>query len=243
MRDLGDIRSFIASGAIALPIDLAVTPLFLLSFSCCTRSTALIGLIGTLLLTMVGDRDRVARAASGGEGERRLGRASMPRPPPRSAMPRSIAAMGMLPAVAQRWRQAQARALDSIERGRTVAKALSAVAKTLRIGLQIAVVGAGAVLVIEREATGGTIVAAAVLSARLLLPFEHLIDGWRQWLDAFAAHGPHPRCAGAGRHHPLPRAGKDRARDARRRPASATCPPARTGRCCATCRSGWRPAS
>ena len=98
-----------------------------------------------------------------------------------------IAAMGMLPAVAQRWRQAQTRALDSIERGRTVAKALSAVAKTLRVGLQVAVVGAGAALVIEREVTGGTIVAAAVLSSRLLLPFEHLIDGWRQWLDAFAA--------------------------------------------------------
>ena len=64
---------------------------------------------------------------------------------------------------------------------------LAAAAKTLRIGLQIAVVGAGAVLVIEGMASGGTIVAAAVLSARLLLPFEQLIDGWRQWLDAFAA--------------------------------------------------------
>jgi ATP-binding cassette subfamily C protein len=98
-----------------------------------------------------------------------------------------IAAMGMLPAVAQRWRLAQARALDSIERGRTVAKALSSVAKTLRIGLQIAVVCAGATLVIEHQATAGTIVAASVLSARLLQPFEHLIDGWRQWLDAFSA--------------------------------------------------------
>ena len=26
-----------------------------------------------------------------------------------------------------------------------------------------------------------------MISARLLQPFEHLIDGWRQWLDAFAA--------------------------------------------------------
>jgi ATP-binding cassette subfamily C protein len=49
------------------------------------------------------------------------------------------------------------------------------------------VVCAGATLVIEHQATAGTIVAASVLSARLLQPFEHLIDGWRQWLDAFSA--------------------------------------------------------
>ena len=186
MRDLGDIRSFIANGAIALPIDLAVTPFFLIVLFLLHPVYGVIGVIGTLLLTMVAIATEIlarrpsakANAASGNvnaETAAAIRNAEV------------IAAMGMLPAVAQRWRQAQVRALDSIERGRTVAKALSAVARTLRVGLQVAVVGAGAALVIEREVTGGTIVAAAVLSSRLLLPFEHLIEGWRQWLDAFAA--------------------------------------------------------
>ena len=40
---------------------------------------------------------------------------------------------------------------------------------------------------IDRAASGGTIIAAAVILSRLLLPFEQTIDGWRQWVDALAA--------------------------------------------------------
>ncbi|MBA3326011.1 MAG: ATP-binding cassette domain-containing protein, partial [Rhodobacteraceae bacterium] len=59
--------------------------------------------------------------------------------------------------------------------------------KGLRMALQIGIIAAGAVLVIERAASVGTIIASAVILARLLLPFEQLIDGWRQWVDALAA--------------------------------------------------------
>ncbi len=31
MRDLGDLRTFVASGAIVLPLDIAVTPLFVIA--------------------------------------------------------------------------------------------------------------------------------------------------------------------------------------------------------------------
>ena len=186
MRDLGDLRSFVAGGAIALPMDLAVTPCFLFVLFLLNPVYGAIGLAGTLLLTAVAlateffvrrpnARANVAASSVHGDTAAAIRNAEV------------IVAMGMLPAVARRWRRQQARALESIERGRALAGVLAAAAKTLRIGLQIAVVGAGAVLVIEGMASGGTIVAAAVLSARLLLPFEQLIDGWRQWLDAFAA--------------------------------------------------------
>jgi ATP-binding cassette, subfamily C, bacterial len=186
MRDLGDLRSFIASGTIALPMDLAVTPLFLAVLFLLNPVYGLIGLAGTVLLTLVAlateffvrrPSARASKASAGVHGETAgaIRNAEV------------IAAMGMLPAVAQRWRRLQSAALDSIERGRAVAGVLSAIARTLRIGLQIAIVSAGAVLVIEGLASAGTMIAAAVLCARLLLPFEQLIDGWRQWLDAFAA--------------------------------------------------------
>lgn len=186
MRDLGDLRSFIASGAVALPIDLAVTPLFLVVLFLLSPVYAAIGLLGMILLTLVAlateffvrrPSASANQAASGVHGETAAAI--------RNA--EAIVAMGMIPDVAARWRRRQATALASIERGRALASALSAAAKTLRISLQISVVGAGAVLVIEGWATGGTIVAAAVLTARLLLPFEQLIEGWRQWLDAIAA--------------------------------------------------------
>lgn len=186
MRDLGDLRSFVASGAIALPLDLAMTPIFLVVLFLLHPIYGLIGAIGAGVLTITAlatemlARRPAARAnlASGGvhtETAAAIRNAEI------------ITAMGMLPAVAARWRASQTRALDSIEEGRALAKALSAVAKMFRVGLQIAIVCAGATLVIDHTASPGTIIASAVISARLLLPFEHLIDGWRQWLDASAA--------------------------------------------------------
>jgi ATP-binding cassette subfamily C protein len=55
--------------------------------------------------------------------------------------------------------------------------------------------------VIERAASVGTIIASAVILARLLMPFEQLIDGWRQWVDALAAL---ERCAACSSAAPPP---------------------------------------
>ena len=137
--------------------------------------------------------------------------------------------MGMLPAVARRWRRhAGAGARQHRARPGASPALLAAAAKTLRIGLQIAIVCAGAMLVIEHEASGGTIVAAAVLSARLLLPFEQLIDGWRQWLDAFAALERLRDVLVARRRHPLARAGGGRAARRSSPTGSASCRRARS---------------
>jgi ATP-binding cassette subfamily C protein len=180
------VRSFNPSGANALPMDQMVAPLFLVVLFMLQTRYGVIGLIGALLLTAAAVATellarRPAATANLASGNVHAETAAVIR------NAEIITAMGMLPAVAKRWRTAQARALENIERGRAVAKGLSALARTLRIGLQIAIVCAGATLVIGREASAGTIIAAAVLSARLLQPFEHLIDGWRQWVDALGA--------------------------------------------------------
>ena len=117
MRDLGDLRSFVAGGAIALPMDLAVTPLFLFVLFLLNPVYGAIGLAGTLLLTAVAlateffvrrpnARANVAAGSVHGETAAAIRNAEV------------IVAMGMLPAVARRWRRQQARALESIERGR-----------------------------------------------------------------------------------------------------------------------------
>ncbi len=188
MRDLGELRSFVASGAIVLPLDIAVTPLFLLVLLMMHPVYGLIGLVGAAVFILLG----IATEAIARRPASRANLASGAVHNETAAAIRNaeaVAAMGMLPALAARWKLSQARALDSIEHGRAVAKALSAVARTFRVALQISIVCAGAALVLSQEATGGTIIAAAMISGRLLQPFEHLIDGWRQWVEARAAMG------------------------------------------------------
>ena len=186
MRDLGDLRSFIAGGAIALPTDLALTPLFLLVLFLLHPVYGIIGFTGALLLAMAAIATellarRPVAAANAASGTVQSETAAAIR------NAEVITAMGMLPVIATRWRRSQGHALHQMEAGRAVAKGLTAAARMIRVGLQIAVVCAGATLVIERAVSPGTIIASAVISARLLQPYEHLIDGWRQWLDALGA--------------------------------------------------------
>lgn len=186
MRDLGDLRTFIASGAIALPMDLAVTPLFLFVLFLLHPVYGIVGLSAALVLTCIAIATEILARRPAARATLAAGNVHVET----AAAIRNaevITAMGMLPAVALRWRRAQAQALQTIERRRAVAKGLHAAAKALRVALQIAVVATGATLVIRHEVSSGTIIAASVLMARLLLPFEHMIDGWRQWADAMAA--------------------------------------------------------
>ena len=185
MRDLSDLGSFIASGAIALPVDLAMTPLFLATLFLLHPVYGYVGLAAAGALTALAlATDLLARRP----GARATQAAAAVNADTAAAIRNAevIAAMGMLPAIARRWHRAQNAALRGVERRRATAKALAAAARALRSGLQIAVLATGATLVIRHEASGGTIIAASVLMARLLSPFEHLIDGWRQWAEAFA---------------------------------------------------------
>ncbi|MFO1106773.1 MAG: type I secretion system permease/ATPase [Amaricoccus sp.] len=187
MRDLSDLRTFISSGAIALPMDLLVAPLFLFVLFLLHPVYGIVGLAAAATLTALAfateilarrptSRATYAASATQLETVAAIRNAEV------------ITAMGMLPAVSERWRQSHAETIASVDRRRATAKALHVIAKGLRVGLQIGIVATGAVLVIQRQVSGGTIIASTVLMARLLLPFEHMIDGWRKWVDAMVVH-------------------------------------------------------
>lgn len=185
MRDLNGLRGFVAGGAITLPMDMAFTPILLVMLSLLHPLYGLVGLCGAGLLTLIAVATEILarRPAANAIQKNMLLQSDTANAIRNSEV---IAAMGMLPDLARRWRRGQAMSLDSIEAGGTTAKFLAALARGSRVGLQIAVICTGAALVIRQEASPGTILAAAVITSRMLSPFEHLIDGWRQWVNAFA---------------------------------------------------------
>jgi ATP-binding cassette subfamily C protein len=186
IRDLQDLRGFVASGALALPMDLAIAPILLLALFLMSPVYGIIGLLGAgLLLAMAFVTELAARRPT------RLSTQALARVQAETAgairNAEAIVAMGMLPDLARRWRGAQAIALEIGDGGSARARAFGVAAKALRFALQVAIIAAGAMLVIDQLATIGTIIASAVILSRLLLPFEQMIDGWRQWVDALAA--------------------------------------------------------
>lgn len=183
LRDVAELRAFIAGGAIAMPLDLAFSPLFLTVLFLLHPTYGLVGLAGCLALAVAavvtelalrgpsraGVHAREKVNAEAGEAIRNA---------------EVITAMGMLPSLARRWQSHQASAIEQSERGARLARLFSTLTRTLRVVLQIGVIASGAALVITQEVTAGTIIAASVLTGRLLLPFEQMASGWKQWIEA-----------------------------------------------------------
>ena len=186
VRDLADLRAFVVGGQIALPIDLAMSPLFLFVLFLLHPLYGIVGLAGALLLTLaaIGTEFAVRRPTARASAANGAVQADTTEAMRNAEV---ITAMGMLPDLARRWRRIQAEAIESVERGLRIAKTLASIIRTVRMAFQVGIVTTGAILVINDAATPGTIIAAITLTGRLLLPFEQLADGWRQWVDAIAA--------------------------------------------------------
>jgi ATP-binding cassette, subfamily C, bacterial len=186
MRDLQELRQFVTGGAATVPFDLLMAPLFIAVLFMMHPAFGLVALFAVVVLTGFGIiMDLLVRRPAALANEAALASYADVTTAIRRA--EILESMGMLPAIARRWRHGQNRALRLLGAGNSGAKALGAIARAVRMALQITMLATGAVLVIQQEASPGSIMAATIIMGRLLLPFEQLIDGWRQWAHAGSA--------------------------------------------------------
>jgi ATP-binding cassette subfamily C protein len=187
LRDLNDLRQFITGSAVAVPFEAVFVPLFLAVlfmlhwvYGAIAIGAAVMLICLSLLTELVARRPLAeaneASVKSTGQTAAALRNAEV------------IQAMGMLPAIARRWEKAQYKVLRGLDEGNRRSRAMSSLSKTLRYMLQIVMMSAGAILVIERLASPGTMIAASIIMGRMLLPFDQLIEGWRQWVFAHGAY-------------------------------------------------------
>jgi ABC-type protease/lipase transport system fused ATPase/permease subunit len=105
----------------------------------------------------------------------------------------TLQAMGMMEHFKRRWIRERGRLIRLQATAADRSGIFAGVTKSLRILLQTALLGAGALLAINDEVSACVIVAASMLMSRALAPVEATIGGWRQCL---AAHGPLSRTCG-----------------------------------------------
>ena len=101
----------------------------------------------------------------------------------------TIVAMGMLPDLARRWHDSGVHGHQLHTSASDSSSSISAIAKALRFGLQVSMLGVGAYLVILHEMTPGGMIAAAIILARGLAPMEQLINVWRTFVATKTAWG------------------------------------------------------
>jgi PrtD family type I secretion system ABC transporter len=95
-----------------------------------------------------------------------------------------LAAMGMAEALRSRWLDLGRAHLAQQKRVNDVAGGLGAAGRVLRMALQSAVLGVGALLVIWQEATAGIIIAGSILAGRALAPIDLAIANWKGFVAA-----------------------------------------------------------
>ena len=93
-------------------------------------------------------------------------------------------AMGGTPALIERWQRQSLKALGYGARSTDRVAIMSSLAKTVRLFLQIAVLGVGVVLVLRGEIGPGVMIAASILLGRAAAPVEQSVAGWRALMQA-----------------------------------------------------------
>jgi len=182
-RDLDTVRFFIGGPALSALFDLPWIPFYV---AICFLFHPLMGLavlIGAAVLCAIAWLAEVlARAPT-----RELVALASARRVLAEAARRNAAlvlALGMRGKMTARWARENAAYLDMQQYGADLTGGFGSLSRAFRMLLQSAVLGVGAYLVIEQEATPGVMLAATILSIRALAPVELAIANWKTFIAA-----------------------------------------------------------
>ena len=186
LRDISQLRAFLAGPGVLALFDAPWLPIYLLLITLMHPVLGIASSVGAVALVVLGFvTDRFTREHT--EEVMRHSRASIRLIEKLSRSAEAIIGMGMIDTAVARWREHHGQLLDAQRQQMQASSVLAAFARTLRQVLQVVLLGVGAWLVIDAQASAGIMIAATILLARALQPVEHLISGWRVMVDARSA--------------------------------------------------------
>ncbi len=186
LRDVNTLRGFlVGTGVIAL-FDAPWMPFFLLLiflFHPALGAVALAGAVAMLGLAVLNERfTRLPLERVQGEG-RRVGQ--FIDAATRNA--EAVSALGMQTAVTRRWAMLNDRMLREQTEASGLGGMFAGLTKFARQFIQMAMLAAGAYLVIVHAVTPGVMVASSIILGRALAPVELLVAGWRHLVEVRSA--------------------------------------------------------
>lgn len=182
-RDLDSIRTFLSSAGPGTLFDLPWLPFYLAiiwSLHPTLGTTAACGAF--VLVTLTVATEILSRRPMGAASLSGVRRNSLAEASRRNA--EVLAAMGMGKRLHDHWREASREHLTQQQRVSDIVGGFGSFARALRLMLQSAMLGVGAWLVIQGEATSGIIIAGSILAGRALAPVDLAIAHWRNFVAA-----------------------------------------------------------
>ena len=183
IRNVDTIRSFATSTGPSAMLDAPWVPIYLVIVFLIHPWLGWLSVFGCLVLFGLAiATERVSRSSIRESSQNQGLRGSVMEGDRRNA--ETIVAMGMLPVLAERWRQVNGQFIRSVEQSADVVNSFGALTKTFRMALQSAVLGLGAYLVLLGQLTPGSMIAASIMMGRALGPIEIAVGNWRNFIGA-----------------------------------------------------------
>ena len=186
LRDLQQVRGFLSGRSVFALFDLPFAPVFILFLWFVHPALFWLTVVGAAILAIIAIANQRATSrpnqeSSDAAAAATLGAQSFVR------SRESLVAMGMVENVVGAWGELESRSLKAQDGASRTNSWFTGLSRTVRMGLQVAVLGYGAALVLQGQMTAGMIFAASIISGRALQPIDQVIGGWRQFVDVHRA--------------------------------------------------------
>ena len=187
LRDVTELRNLLQSGTVFQLVDFLLIPLFLWIIYLFHPTLAAICTVGALVLFMLAVANEwVTRGPLGKFNDLSMKSQSTADDYVRNAD--VIQAMGMMPAIGHAWQGKNTEKYLAMQKSADWGNRFKSVARFIRMGLQMGVLGTGTYLFIHGEILPGTIIAASLLMARALAPVESAIGTWKNVVSGRGAY-------------------------------------------------------
>jgi ATP-binding cassette subfamily C protein len=177
LRDLEAVQRLMTSPVLLALFDLPWTPLFIAAiwvFHPWLGSLALVGGASLVAVTLI--NQIVTRRPSGQAGMAGMQADTVSDQLRNDA--EMVQALGMRDAAFARWQQSRDRALRDHLHAADLGGSFTSASKAIRLLLQSAMLGLGALLVLRNELTPGAMIAGSILLGRALAPLEQVVGLW-----------------------------------------------------------------
>lgn len=187
LRDMDMLRNFMSGTGLFAFFDAPWVPIFLailFLFHPLIGLIAVVGgviLLGLAVLNEMLSRKAYSEISSGTVEATNFAEASL-----RNS--EAIKAMGMLGDIRSAWQSKHDRLRAAQSKSSEQSAIIMAVAKYVRVSLQIGVMGTGAYFVISGNFTPGVMIASSILMGRALAPLEQSVGQWRGLGSARSAY-------------------------------------------------------
>ncbi|MFZ4534780.1 type I secretion system permease/ATPase [Propionivibrio sp.] len=187
LREAVKLRSFLTGPTIFTLFDLPFAPLYVLVIYLMHPALGTLALIGCLALAGIAVANELLTRAPI-KVALKTNRDAQSRVDEFVRNADAIEAMGMMPAVLNQWQRSNIESLAALTQGSDSTSVTRAMAKFVRIMLQVGIYAVGAYLYLQNEVMVGAIMAASILMGRALSPLEALITTWKSMVGAWDSY-------------------------------------------------------